>query len=169
MSEFEDAIGWRGPGRLSFIVYGIWRRGGDEHLSTMEGAKAALVDLVPGSEVSCFVASDEGWPCDVGVFDIELEVWPEDLEAICRELPRAVCRHGSQLAWMMFDGVFNDVADIFCQDWATHIYAVQGNRESPDVDLAVADEVRHSAGWAKLVAEHRGRVSSIFPSLAARR
>jgi hypothetical protein len=168
MSEFKEAIAWRGPGRLSFIVYGLWKAG-DNQVPAMKTAKAALTDALPGSEVSLFVATDEGWPCNVGVFDIEFEGWPEDVEGACRELLAAVCREGSDLAWMMFDGVFNDVEDIFCQDWAAHIYAVQGDCRTPRVDLAIADDVRHSAGWAEVVVEHRARVLELFPMLGGRR
>jgi hypothetical protein len=164
MSEFNEAIGWRGPGQLSFIVYGIWKAR-EEPLPSMERASLALSKAVPGSEVSLFVATDQGWPCKVGVFDVEFDVWPEDIEATCRQLTMAVCQEGSELAWMMFDGVFNDVKDIFSEDWARHIYAVRGHCEHLRVDVAVADEVRHSAGWAGLVAEHRARVLELFPSL----
>lgn len=166
MSEFKEAIGWRGPDQLSFIVYGIWKAG-DEHLPAMERASLALTKAMPGSEVSLFVATDEGWPCNVGVFDIEFDVWPADIEAACWQVTMAVCQEGSELAWMMFDGVFNDVKDILSEDWARHIYAVREDCEQLQVHVAVADEVRHSAGWAGLVARHRARVLELFPSLGA--
>jgi hypothetical protein len=167
VSDFKDAIGWRGPDRLSFIVYGLWRAGGD-HLAEMERARVALADVVPGSEVSLFVATDEGWPCNVGVFDIELADWPENVEGACNELLMAVCRERSEIVWMMFDGVFNDVEDIFHPQWAAHIYAIRADCDSPQADLAIADEERHSARWAHLVAKYRAQVLNLFPTLEAR-
>jgi hypothetical protein len=131
----------------------------------MERASRALTKAMPGSEVSLFVATDEGWPCNVAVFEIEFKVWPADIEAVCRQLTKTVCQEGSELAWMMFDGIFNDIKDIFSEGWAGHIYAVQGSCEQLKVDIAVADEVRRSAGWADLVAKHRARILALFPSL----
>jgi hypothetical protein len=163
MSEFEDAIAWRGPDRLSFIVYGVWRAGGP--VTAMERAVTSLKNVVPDSEVSFFVATDADWPCSVGVFDIECDRWPDSLEEFCKQLLAAVCREGPDVAWMMFDGVFNAVKDIFRQNWAPHVYAVLGDCRTERVDLAIADVVRHSAEWAQVLGTHRERVMSLFPTL----
>jgi hypothetical protein len=66
---------------------------------------------------------------------------------------------------MMFDGVLNAVEDIFREDWTAHVYAVQADCGTERVDLAIADEVRHSAGWAELVGTHHVCVMSLFPAL----
>lgn len=79
-----------------------------------------------------------------------------------------VCREGAEFAWMMFDGVFNEIEDIFCEDWAAQIYSIKGDCGTDQVGLAISDDVRHSTGWAQLVAKHRAWVLNHFPTLGAR-
>jgi hypothetical protein len=163
VSEFKDAIGWRGSDRLSFIVYGLWPI--EKPVGGMERASASLTNVISGADVSIFVATEQDWPCSIGVFDIECDQWPADPEEVLRQLLAAVCSEGSVPAWMMFDGVFNSVQDIFREEWATHIYAVQWDCTANQVDLAIADEVRHSTDWAGRLRQHRERVLVLFPSL----
>lgn len=164
MSEFRDAIGWRGGDRFSFTVYGVWEVGALDGPRT-ETITGDLKRLQPRAEVSSFVAADEGWPCAVGVFDIELTTWPDAVEDTCSAYLDAVCRGGARLGWMMFEGMFNEVADMFSPEWARHIYAIKGNCDAAEVEFAVVDSVRHSPDWDEVVAKHRGRILGIYPQL----
>ena len=166
MSEFRDAIGWRGGDRYSFTAYGVWEVDALDTPQT-ESITGELKRLQPAAEVSSFVASDEGWPCAVGVFDIELGAWPAAVEDACEAVLDAVCRGGARLAWMMFEGMFNEVADMFSPEWARHIYAIKGNCNAAEVEFAVADSVRHSPDWEEAVASHRERVLGMYPRLRA--
>jgi hypothetical protein len=163
MSEFKDAISWRGPDRPSFIIYGLWRV--NTPVESIERASVRLKNVVQYSEVLVSVATDEGWPCSVGVFDVEFHDWPSAPEGVCRQLLGGVCQEGPELAWMMFDGMLNALEDIFCQEWAAHIYAVQGDCGAGRVDLAIDDEIRRSPEWEQLIATHRERLRTLFPSL----
>ena len=67
----------------------------------------------------------------------------------------------------MFEGMFNEVADMFAPEWSRHIYAIKGNCNAAEVEFAVADSVRHSADWEEAVASHRERVLGMYPRLRA--
>ncbi|MEZ4226386.1 MAG: hypothetical protein R3B13_35905 [Polyangiaceae bacterium] len=60
--------------------------------------------------------------------------------------------------------MFNDVRDIFSESWVTSIYAINADG-GKTLDLAIDDHVRHSPEWARLIAEHRARVVSEYPTL----
>jgi hypothetical protein len=102
VSEFRDAIAWRSPTQLSFIVNGVWDRGAIH--GVLKEIAADLEAAAPGSRLSPFVATDDDWPCEVGVFDVELSNWPDEPELFCDALLATVCRRGAGLSWMMFDG-----------------------------------------------------------------
>ncbi len=163
MSEFRDAITWRGPDQPTFVAYGLWERNLADHV--LLDLKKELEAAGPGVTVSTFVATDDDWPCEVGVFDVEASRWPDQLESFCEELLSTLCRYQARLAWMMFDGVFNDVSDIFSIEWATQVYAIRGNCGVDDLDYAVVDTERHSAQWKQIVLNHRHRVLVWYPRL----
>ncbi len=66
---------------------------------------------------------------------------------------------------MMFEGVFNDVADVFSADWAPRVYAIRDDCGIDRVDYAIADPVRHSSEWRRLVLDHRQRLFEEYPTL----
>lgn len=162
MSRFGDAIAWRGGGRLSFIIYGLWGR--DEVTSRLADVTEDLTRAAPESRVSAFVAADDDWPFDVGVFDVEGSTWPDDPELFCNALLATICRHGARVSWMMFDGVFNDVWDILSDGWAPHVYALRHCRIDR-IGLALADDVRQSPEWTEFVRGFRGLLIAEYPSL----
>jgi hypothetical protein len=163
MTEFESAIAWRGIRHRSFIAYGIWQRPGIDDLATELAEELAGVE--PGSQISSFVAADEDWPCVVGVFDVEVSKWPNEPEQFCRDLLGGLCRRGARLGWMMFEGVFNEIGDIFSDSWAPHIYAIGPDCGTGRVRVGIADEVRHSPEWKEFVLGCRRQLLAEYPGL----
>ncbi len=91
MSEFENAIGWRGPNHLSLVAYGIWEPHRIDAVVARETAKD-LTCLFPTAQVAHFIATDEGWPFDVGVFDFEFATWSDEPQLVCANILEVVCR-----------------------------------------------------------------------------
>ena len=67
---------------------------------------------------------------------------------------------------MMFDGMFNDVWDLFSAEWASHIYAIKGDCRVDNIELAIEDDARHSPAWREVVLGYRRRLIDEYPSLA---
>lgn len=166
MSQFEEAITWRGPDKLCFIAYGIWRP--NEVESVLQGAAKSMAEIANGLKVEPFVATDDDWPCDVGVFDVEMSYWPRDVATFCNRVLVELCSCGATSSWMMFDGVFNEISDIFSGGWAASIYAVMGDCSIESFDCAISDSTRNSSEWAQLIVTHRERVLSLFPEIAGK-
>jgi len=68
------------------------------------------------------------------------------------------------MSWMMFDGVFNDVSDIFSDHWAGQVYAIRDCRHG-EVRTAIADQLRHAPEWQQFVLDCRRRVIARYPAI----
>ena len=162
--KFDTAARWRGEPPISLILYGLWEGAG--HRPEMDQVLQELRAEQRAVEVSLHVATDEeeGWPCSVGVFDIGLQSWPLALEDVFRRWLGVISRHEAHAAWMMFEGTFMAVGDIFSELWGPSIYAIRA-ADTDESFVAINDDERASRRWVEIIAMHRRRVLARYPML----
>lgn len=164
MSKLKAAIAWRGNDNFSFLVYGAWAKG-DLGAGLAGRIAVALAAIDPSYRASSFIATDEDWPCEIGVFELEGTLWPKEPESTFQRWLQELCSNDAKLCWMMFEGAFNDVRDIFQHDLASQIYAAWANCQNDAAEFALADELRGSADWGHRIAQMRERMVGLFPEL----
>jgi hypothetical protein len=88
---------------------------------------------------------------------------PHNLEALLSAAMWDVMRQGAILSWYMFDGVFNDVTQLFTPWQIERTYGICIQGETPQ--LALSRDKRSTSAWTMLLETAADRLYSTYPML----
>ena len=152
MGRVINALNWDGV----YTTIGLYSAFPTEY--SPKGIDFSYQGISPRKVVHPYLLEDEDNVLNGNIlvlFEMQLNVVPDDLEGYLRQCLSKVAIEGAQFSWLAFDGSF-DFEHIFTKDIADQIYGFQFGSESPMVVLS--DEQLRSDDWLENIRSIRDRL-----------
>jgi hypothetical protein len=122
-----------------------------------------LAEWPSGTSIHNFWLEDEPWPIIIELFGIRSPIVPLDLGMLLSAALWDVTSQDATLSWCMFDGVFNDVAQLFTPWQIERTYGICLPGEIPQVALSY--QARTAPSWSRLLQRAADHLYSRYPKL----
>jgi hypothetical protein len=116
-----------------------------------------------GTKIGNFWLEDDPWPIVIELFSIRTFDLPHNLSELLSATMLDVMKQGAILSWYMFDGVFNDVAQLFIPWQIERTYGICFPGETPQ--LALTKDARSVLAWRVLLEAAADYLYSRYPML----